>query len=225
MRSSSPVARSIPNSNFVSARMIPAALGDRRAVAVQRDRDVADPLGAIVARRRAAPTIGRSRCSRRARPPRPSSPGVKIGSGSRSLSRRPAGSAMPQTAPVRQVLLPAGAREVAADDRPRSGGRRPGGRASSGRAARGTRPGPRPSRREVLGRGREEVVRHDRLGLWRTRTATGRSARGPCRGSRSAGRRRTRDTGPTRRAAAGPSADARTGRGPCRSGRTSRRSS
>ena len=42
--------------------------------------------------------------------------GVKIGSGSCSDSRRPAGSSIPQTAPVRLVVLPARAGDVAAHD-------------------------------------------------------------------------------------------------------------
>jgi hypothetical protein len=42
--------------------------------------------------------------------------GVKIGSGSCCASRSPGGSAMPQTAPLRLVVLPAGADQVAAHD-------------------------------------------------------------------------------------------------------------
>ena len=41
--SSSSPDGSTPNSNLVSARMIPARSHDPRAVAVQRDRGVADP--------------------------------------------------------------------------------------------------------------------------------------------------------------------------------------
>ena len=42
--------------------------------------------------------------------------GVKIGSGSRSDSRSPAGSRMPQTSPVADVVLPARSRQIAARD-------------------------------------------------------------------------------------------------------------
>ncbi len=42
--------------------------------------------------------------------------GVKIGSGSRSLSVKPGGRRMPQTAAALLIFLPAGARQIAADD-------------------------------------------------------------------------------------------------------------
>ena len=110
-------------------------LGDRRVDARSRRRAGARP----------------ARASRRARPPRarsiasswPSSAfveGVKIGSGSRSDSRSPAGSSMPETAPVALVVLPAGARDVAAHDALDRQHLQPLARAARGRA-------PRPARR------------------------------------------------------------------------------
>ena len=125
--------------------------------------------------------------------------GVKIGSGSRSLSRRPAGSRMPADRPGAPVVLPAGARDVAADDhldrqRPGSGGRSSIRPRSSAALAGGLD-------RQVGRVGRQEVVGHDAGRSRRTRTGTGRSGRGPCPGSASAGRRRTPTADPRRRAA------------------------
>ena len=128
--------------------------------------------------------------------------GVKIGSGSRSLSRRPGGQRDPADRAARLVFLPARSGEVAADDGlDRDDVCRPADhhpaaqrveRADVGRRV-AARLGRRP-RRSPPGR-----AGRCRAGGWarsrrsrRTRTATGRSGPGPCRGSSTAGRRRRR---------------------------------
>ena len=85
-----------PNSNLVSATMMPQRLGVRRRFGVQAQRQVAD------AGEHARPTSSRGLVSLMLMswPLSALVAGVKIGSGSRSDSRRPGGSAMPQTSPV-----------------------------------------------------------------------------------------------------------------------------
>ena len=111
--------------------------------------------------------------------------GVKIGAGSRSLSRSPAGSAHAADGAVLAVLLPARAREVATDD---GLDRDDVGRAADHHAAAERLAGPRPAGSGSATAGGSARSTASR----RTRTATGRSAPGPCPGSASAGRRRTR---------------------------------
>ena len=156
-----------------------------------------------LARRRARPCASK-RDVLVVRPASAFETGVKIGSGSRSLSRRPAGSANAADGAGRPVLLPARAREVAADDASRPAAPRPAGRASSGRAGRGGRRRRRRARRQRRPdpcRAGGSATMSGRLR--RTRTATGRSGRGPCPGSASAGRRRRRTAGRWPPAAAG----------------------
>ena len=97
MSNSSSVRGSTPNSNFVSARMIPA----RSAMAAPRSYSASDDLTdagrELVADHRSHPgerdvlVMLSGGCLRR---------GVKIGAGSRSPSCSPGGNAMPQISPV-----------------------------------------------------------------------------------------------------------------------------
>ena len=220
IRSSSPVAGSIPNSNFVSARITPGRLGDLGAAPVQ-------------ARSRASAT--RSATSRPTSSRRLVDRDVLVVAllglrrGREERLRQAVALAQPgrQRDPAHRagpaVVLPARAREVAADDRPRSAAARPAGRASSGRAGRRPSAGvSRAAARDVLGRDADEVVRDE--------------VRGPVEPEpRQAGqdpalvrdRRRQDDVEraeAVRRDEQQPVvADARTGRGPCRSAGTSRR--
>ncbi len=120
--------------------------------------------------------------------------GVKIGSGSASLSRRPGGSGMPHTAPVCLIILPAGAGQISARDAlhlEHLGALHPHGAAFEfGRQAASY-----PRSENDSGPCRAEN---------RARTASSASARGLCRGCRWPGCNRTPRCGPWRRSAGGP---------------------
>ena len=109
--------------------------------------------------------------------------GVRIGSGSRSLSRSPGGSGTPHTGAGVPVLAPAGAGEVAADDdldrehRCPATDQHPALESRRIEAHRRRRRAGSPGPSRARGSGRCRVSR-------RTRSATGRSARGPCPGCR-----------------------------------------
>ena len=85
-----------PSSNFVSAMMIPFSSSGLRGGRVELDRDPLQLGEALVAdqRGRLLAVSGASW------PSAAFVVGVKIGSGSRSDSRRPSGSAIPQTSPL-----------------------------------------------------------------------------------------------------------------------------
>ena len=228
-----------PNSNFVSARRIPAARRDRRPRSRYRARarsriDLGDDPALSAERpcRAMCSTIASKSMFSSCSPCSAFVAGVKIGSGSRSLSRRPGGSADPADRAASPVLLPAGAGEVAADDRLDRA--RPSARSADHHPAAPLASVPierRPGRR-VVGRlgdrddrdvDVEQVVRDDRRPSRRTRTATGRSARAlvgdlgrqdDVEGADPVGRDEQQPAVGQRR----------TGRGPCPSGRTAQRS-
>ena len=107
-------AASRPNSNFVSARMMPRSAASSAATRVDAEGQVAQPLRGLRARPPRPPPSKEtfSSCS-------PSSAfvaGVKIGSGSRSPSTSPAGSGDAAHRAGRLVVEQARAGEVAAGD-------------------------------------------------------------------------------------------------------------
>ena len=104
-----------PNSNLVSAMMMPRVERDRRRLAVEARSRCRGPA------RRARRRRSRSRASKSMfsswSPISALVAGVKIGAGSLLAFCRPGGSGTPQTAPALLVLLPAAAGQVAAHHR------------------------------------------------------------------------------------------------------------
>ena len=86
-----------PNSNLVSAMMMPLVSAYSRARDVNRQRQIAQPVRTDL--RRSATHV-RSKEIFSSWPVCALVAGVKIGSGSLSLSRNPAGSGMPHTVPL-----------------------------------------------------------------------------------------------------------------------------